>query len=433
MSWLRDLSKTQRSAMIGSTAGWGVDGFDFVLYSFVIPTLITAWGMTRSQAGLIATGALLTSSLGGWLAGILADRWGRVRVLQLTIVWFSACTFFSGLTNSFEQLFIVRALQGFGFGGEWAVGAVLVSEMIGAKNRGKAVGIMQSGYAVGWALATLAFSLFFSVFPENYAWRALFFVGILPSLLVVYLRRNVQEPEIFVKARRGSPVNENQSARFVEIFKPHLLKTTLFASLLATGIQGAYYAVLTWLPTYLKATRHLSALDTGGYLLVLIAGSFVGYLAGAFAMDRIGRRKTFIIFALLSAVVSSVYFAADLPVATIMFAGFPLGFTVSGMVGGFGAFLAELFPTPVRASGQGFAYNFGRVVAASFPPLIGSLSTAYSLPTVMATFALASFGCVILAVLILPETMGRSLEAVPADYDSPGTELAPARRSEGRS
>jgi MFS family permease len=409
MTWLRNLSKSQKSALIGSTVGWGVDGFDFVLYSFVIPTLIAAWGMTRSQAGFIATGALLTSAVGGWLAGVTADKWGRVRVLQMTVIFFSVCTFASGFTHSFEQLFFVRALQGFGFGGEWAVGAVLVSEVMEAKHRGKAVGIMQSGYAVGWALATLAFGVSYWLLPETIAWRVLFFVGILPALLVVYLRRNVKEPEVYL-AEKTRLTNGNIARQ--SIFRGPNLRITVFAGLLATGIQGAYYSVLIWLPTYLRSSRHLSALNASGYLLILILGSFLGYLAGAFLMDRIGRRKTFVGFALLSAITSYVYFAAALPDAVVAIAGFPLGFTVSGMVGGFGAFLSELFPTSVRATGQGFSYNAGRVVAAAFPPVIGALSAHYALPSVMVVFSLGSFLCVIFAVLLLPETRGMELDDV---------------------
>ncbi|MBO9641678.1 MAG: MFS transporter [Pseudacidovorax sp.] len=425
MTWLSTLDKKQRNALIGSTTGWAVDGFDFVLYSFVIPTLIAAWSMTRAEAGLIATGALLTSALGGWVAGMLADRFGRVRVLQWTVVWFSICTFLSGFTHSFEQLLIVRALQGFGFGGEWAVGAVLVAEVMEAKHRGKAVGVMQSGYAVGWALATVAFSVFFSLLPAELAWRALFIVGILPALLVVYLRRHVSEPEVFVAQRKHAQAEGRPSV--TEIFSRRLLRTTAFASLLAIGIQGAYYSVLTWLPTYLTSTRHLSPINTGGYLLVLILGSFLGYLAGAFLMDVIGRRRTFVIFALLSAAMSYVYFAAQLPDALIMLAGFPLGFTVSGMVGGFGAFLSELFPTRVRATGQGFSYNFGRVIAACFPPLIGVLSNHLPLATAMVGFALASFGCVIVAALCLPETQGVDLEEAGHAVADPAPIEAEAR------
>jgi MFS family permease len=408
MRWLSELSTPQRNALIGASAGWAVDGFDFVLYSFVMPTLMAAWGMTRSQAGLIATYALLTSSLGGWIAGSLADRWGRVRVLQLTILWFSACTFISGFTHSFAQLAVVRALQGFGFGGEWAVGAVLVAEMMDTKRRGTAVGVMQSAYAVGWALATAAYALFYSWVPEHYAWRALFWIGILPALLVLYLQSRVAEPDVFLTGRRAS----RPQGSFLDIFQAGIVPTLLLASLLATGIQGAYYAVVTWLPTYLSSVRHLSALNTGGYLLVLIVGSFLGYLTGAVAMDRFGRRKTFIVFALLSALTSALYFSAKLPAIWVMCAGFPLGFTVSGMIGGLGAFLAELFPTRLRGSAQGFAYNFGRLVAASFPPLIGLFSGSDSLASMMAFFALASFACVIAATALLPETLGRSLDTL---------------------
>lgn len=424
MSWLSDLSKPQRSALIGATAGWAVDGFDFVLYSFVMPTLIAAWGMSRSEAGLIATGALLTSAVGGWVAGTLADRWGRVKVLQLTVLWFSAFTFLSAFTNSFEQLAIVRALQGFGFGGEWAVGAVLVSEMMDTEHRGKAVGVMQSGYAVGWAFATVAFTLFFLWLPDHYAWRALFLVGILPALLVIYLRARVKEPTIFIAARdKGSRV----TVPLTEIFSRKLAPTVALASLLAVGIQGAYYAVVTWLPTYLSSVRSLSVVNTGSHLLVLISGSFLGYLTGAAAMDRFGRRKTFLSFAALSALTSSLYFSVDLPDFIVMYAGFPLGFTVSGMVGGLGAFLSELFPTRVRGSAQGFTYNFGRIVAASFPPLIGMLSESHSLAYMMVMFALGSFLCVIIAVLFLPETHGRSLDAI--DEEAQPTQILQAKES----
>ena len=411
MSWVSELSPIQRNALIGAGAGWAVDGFDFVLYSFVIPTLITQWAMSRGQAGFIATAALLTSAVGGWAAGILADRYGRVRVLQLTILWFSVCTFVCGLTDSFAELAAVRALQGFGFGGEWTVGAVLVSEMIGVQHRGKAVGVMQSGYAVGWALATCAFAFFFSWLPEHYAWRALFITGLLPALLVIYLRSKVTEPAVFVRSLPSS-ARISQGPSFLEIFSRPFMGTLLLTSLLAIGIQGAYYAVVIWLPTYLNSVRHLSVLDSGGDLLVLIAGSFFGYLSGAASMDRFGRRKTLITFALLSALTAYSYFSCQLPTTIAKMAGFPLGFTVSAMIGGLGAFLAELFPTRVRAAAQGFSYNCGRVVAASFPPLIGSLSAAYSLASMMMVFALGSFTCVIIASALLPETKGRSLDTI---------------------
>jgi MFS family permease len=411
MNWLASLSRPQRSAILGASAGWGIDGFDFVLYSLVMPTLMAAWAMTPTEAGWIATSGLVTSSIGGWLGGVLADRLGRVRVLQLTVVWFSVCTALSGVSNSFGQLAAIRALQGLGFGGEWAVGAVLVAEMIGAKHRGKAVGIVQSSYAVGWALATVMFALFFSWLPERYAWRALFFVGVVPALfLIVYLRWKVVEPPVFLSVRAKSH-SEKRISPLLEMFGRGCIRRTALASLLAIGIQGAYYSVVTWLPTYLQSVRHLSVGGTGENLLTLIFGSFLGYLVGAFAMDYVGRRKTFIAFALLSALTSYLYFAVPLPSAVVLLAAFPLGFTVSGMIGGLGAYLAELFPTRVRGSATGFTYNFGRIIAASFAPLIGFLSGTHALSTVMASFALGSFACVIAAALLLPETLGQRLEA----------------------
>src|SRR6185503_2569400 len=169
--------------------------------SFVIPTLIAAWGMSKGEAGMIATSALLLSAVGGWTAGALADRFGRVRVLQITIGWFAFFTFLSGFTNSFEQLLITRSLQGLGFGGEWAVGSVMVGEMIRPQHRGKAVGTVQSGWAVGWGVANLLFVLLYSILPEHLAWRAMFWSGILPALLVFYIRRNVPEPAVHSATR----------------------------------------------------------------------------------------------------------------------------------------------------------------------------------------------------------------------------------------
>ena len=155
--WLKHTSLVERRTLTATFAGYGVDGFDYMIYTFIIPTLLAAWGMSKAQAGYIATGALLTSAVGGWAAGVLADRFGRVRVLQWTVLWFAVFTFLSGFTDSFGQLFFTRAMQGFGMGGEWAVGSVLISETISAKHRGKAAGLVQSSWAVGWAVSAICF------------------------------------------------------------------------------------------------------------------------------------------------------------------------------------------------------------------------------------------------------------------------------------
>ena len=265
---------------------------DVMVYSLVLPTLLVEWHISKGQAGLLSTATLLFSSLGGWLAGILADRVGRVRMLKLTIFWFAFFTFLSGFTQNFQQLLIVRSLQGLGFGGEWAVGAALMGESIRARYRGRAVGTVQAGWAIGWGISVLLFTILFSRLPHELAWRVMFWIGILPALLIVYIRGKVEEPELFR--------NQKQTPKLLAIFSAPQLRTTLLASLMALGAQGGYHAVTTWLPFYLKTARGLSTLNTGGYLCVVIAGAFLGYLAAAYLSDAIGRKRTLILFAACS-------------------------------------------------------------------------------------------------------------------------------------
>lgn len=408
--WLQHTSPAERRTLTAAFAGYAVDGFDYMIYTFLIPTLIAAWSMSKAQAGYIATGALLTSAVGGWLAGVLADRYGRVRVLQWTVLWFAAFTFLSGFTTSPEQLFFTRAMQGFGMGGEWAVGSVLIAETIAARHRGRAVGLVQSSWAVGWAASALAFWGMYSVLPPETAWKVLFWIGILPALLTLYVRRNVKEPAVYVAAQARLR-ETGQKSNFLRIFHPSLLRTTVLASLLAAGMQGAYYSVTTWLPTFLKTERHLSVLGTSTYLLVLIGGSFAGYLTSAWLSDAIGRRRCFMLFAAMGIVLVLTYTQIPVTDSLMLLLGFPLGFFLSGIFSGMGAFLSELFPSDVRGSGQGFTYNFGRAIGAACPALIGELSSAYPLGQTIGWVGAACYAVVIVAALVLPETRGRELSA----------------------
>ena len=407
--WIFDLTAPERSTLVATFAGWALDGMDVMVYSFVIPTLIAAWHISKGQAGLLGTAALLISALGGWLAGLLADRFGRVRVLQITILWFAFFTFLSGFTNSFWQLLMTRGLQGLGFGGEWAVGSVLMGEAIRAKYRGKAVGTVQGGWAIGWGVTAISYTVLFSILPAAIAWRAMFWIGILPALLVFYIRREVPEPEVFHQTRaREAALGEG--SRFLEIFSPALLKTTLLTALLATGVQGGYYAITTWLPTFLKTTRGLSVLNTGGYLFVVIVGSFVGYMISAWLADRLGRKRTLILFAVCSFLTVTAYTYLPISNQLMLVLGFPLGFFASGSFSPVGAFFTELFPSRLRGSGQGFSYNFGRGIGALFPTLVGYLSARITLGHAISIFAVAAYLVMILAVLLLPETRGKELQ-----------------------
>jgi MFS family permease len=292
--WLRDTSAVERRALAAAYGGYGLDGFDFMMYSFVIPTLLTAWQMSKAEAGYITSGALVASAVGGWAAGILADRYGRARILQLTVLWFALFTFLSGFAQSFEQLFATRTLQGFGFGGEWAVGSVLVSEMVAPQYRGRAAGLVQSSWSVGWGLAAVAFWAVSALLPQDLAWRVVFWLGLLPGVFVIYIRRNVPEPPLYLASRaQRAAIPGEQRAAHPEwgIFGSNLLPTTLLATLLSTGMLAAYYSVTNWLPAFLSTERHLSVANTTGYMMMVIAGSLAGYLVSASLADALGRRR----------------------------------------------------------------------------------------------------------------------------------------------
>jgi MFS family permease len=407
-SWFRGLNLRERRTFWACFTGWALDAMDVQLYAVVMPTLIALWGISRAQAGTLGTAALLFSSIGGWIAGILADRFGRARVLRWTIAWFAVFTFLSGLTHSFWQLLATRSLQGLGFGGEWAAGAVLMSEVIDKRIRGRAVGTVQGGWSVGYGAAVLLYTLMFSIAPPERAWRYLFFLGLIPALFVFWIQHYVEEPEIFREESAVAPAH--RGLRFLEIFGPTLRRRTLLASMLAAGALGGNYVTLTWLATYLKSVRHLSVLGTGGYLGINICGSFLGYLISAHLSDALGRRKTFVIMACAAAVTVAGYTLLPLRDTAVLLLGFPLGFFQSGIIAGMGATFAELFPTRVRATGQGFSYNTGRAVGSLVPALVGVAAAGVGLGQAMGVCAAGSYVLVLIAVGMLPETRGRELE-----------------------
>ncbi|MFL6650315.1 MAG: MFS transporter, partial [Sulfurifustaceae bacterium] len=245
----------------------------------------------------------------------------------------------------------------------------------------------------------------FTVLPAEQAWRAMFLLGALPALLVFYLRRHVPEPAVAAEARRS----RQAKPAIWKIFGPGIVKTTILASLLGVGAQGGYYAVATWLPTFLKAERGLTVVGSTGYLAFLITGAFAGYLVGAYLADRVGRRNLFLIFSVGAIVLILAYTQMTISNNVILYLGFPLGFFASGYFSGMGPFLTELFPTPLRGSGQGFSYNFGRGIGALFPTLVGYLSATMSLANAMAIFAIAAYGLMFVAAVLLPETRGKVL------------------------
>lgn len=408
-SWYRQVTAKERKTFWACFSGWALDALDVQMFSLAIPALIAAFSLSKADAGLISGATLVASAIGGWFAGALSDRYGRVKTLQITIIWFSFFTFLSAFAQSFPQLLVLKALQGFGFGGEWAAGAVLMAETIRAEHRGKAMGTVQSAWAVGWGGAVLLFSVLFSLLPQEMAWRVMFVIGLLPALLVVYVRRSVQETDAFLAGQKAA-ASKPAGSTLLGIFRPDVLRLTIIGSLLGVGAHGGYYALMTWLPTYLKTEKHLSVLSTGGYLAVIIVAFWCGCIASSQLLDRIGRRRTVAFFALACVATVLCYLFLPLSDAQMLVCGFPLGFFAAGIPASLGALFNELYPSGIRGTGVGFCYNFGRVASAGFPVLVGHMSDSMPLGQAIGIDAAIAYSLVVVAVLMLPETKGRKME-----------------------
>ncbi len=410
--WLRELDRRERTTMVGCLLGWSLDALDVQLFSLVIPTLLTLWGISRADAGLLGTVTLLVSALGGWIAGAMSDRFGRVRVLQISVLWYALFTFLCGFAQDFTQLFVLRALQGVGFGAEWSAGAVLMGEAIRDRYRGRAVGTVQSGWALGWGAAVVLYTVVFAWLPEALAWRVLFWAGLAPALLVFWVRKHVEEPDIFQRSAGGGP---RGARRLFAVLQRPYLATTVKLVAMVTGAQGGAYALAVWLPTYLRTTRGFSIGMAGGYLLVHILGAWLGFLAGAYLADAIGRRSTFLLSAGGAVIAVAAFLVLPLSDGMQLLVAAPLGFVVYMMFSPMGAFMTELYPTAVRGAGQGFCYNAGRAAGALFPALVGFLSDRMPLGVAIALFAFAAYGIQVVALLLLPETRGRTVAHVPVE------------------
>jgi MFS family permease len=402
--WLGELSRKERLTLIGCFGGWSLDAFDTQIYPFTIASLIGLWGLSKGEAGLIGTATLIASALGGWGAGWLADRFGRVRVLLATLLGYAFFTFLCGFAWNFTSLLVFRTLEGVSFGGEWTAGAVLMAETIRDAWRGRAVGVVQSGWAVGWGAAALASTAAFALLPESLAWRSLFWMGILPAAFVLWIRRHLTEPH-------ASPPAKGEKAKGLPIFRPPLLRPTLLIALMVVGAQALNYSVSIWLPAYLKLERGLSLGMTGGYMLLHIFGAWLGFVGGAHLADLWGRRATFLVSALAAIALLPLYLFLPLGARAVFWLGLPLGIALYLMFAPMGPFMSEMYPAACRGLGQGFCYNAGRAAGALFPALIGFFAARLGLGGAIALFGLLGAALMLAALAALPETRGRPLAA----------------------
>jgi MFS family permease len=404
--WYKTLSGREKKTFWACFSGWSLDAMDAQFFSFMIPALMAIWHLSKTQAGYLGTTALIATAIGGWVSGILADRIGRLRVLQFTVLWFAVFSCLAGFAQSFHQLLVLRFLQGLGFGGEWAAGAVLMGEIIRPEHRGKAVGCIQSGYGVGWTLATLIATMAFWALPQGIAWRALFWFSVTPAILLVFMRRHLEEPEIFKATRAKERQAGAEAPGMLAIFHANILRTTILSSLLALGVIGAGSAVIPWLPTFLKTTRHLSVGSVGLYMTTITVGSFLGFIGSAYLTDYIGRRRNFLLVSVVSWLVMLAYLFLPLNNALLLLMSFPVGFCLGASYSTLGPYFTELFPTAIRGAGQAFAYNFGKGIGAFCVVLVGLLADHMPLGQAIGLFTLAGYSLAIVATLLLPETRG---------------------------
>ncbi len=414
--WYTQSSARVKRVFWTCSVAWALDSMDALVYGFMIPTLMTVFGLTLLQAQYINTANFVTSALGGWIGGWLCDRYGRARLLQFTILWFSFFSFLSGFATNYHELMICRVLQGLGFGAEWAVGAVLLGEMISAKHRGKAVGTVQSAAPIGTGLAALMAGPLIAVLPAEYGWRAVFWIGMLPALLVFFVRRADDDSEVYLQMRQRLQA-ENRKPQAWAIFQPAMLRITALASLLAIGVQGAAFSISNYLTVFLHNERGLSTAVAGVYVLINSAGGFVGTQVNAYCSDRMGRRRMFQLFGVGFVVMASFYLLAPLGNSawTLLPVGMVYGFFQFGLYSSFGPYFTELYPTEMRGSGQAFAYNLGRAMSGLvFSIPVALIATNHKVSTAMLVMALSGIACAIIATLMLPETAGRDLhEAAP--------------------
>lgn len=402
--WYRTLDAYRRRVFWLTFGGFTVNALNIQLYAFVLPALLALWGLSHAQAGLVASVALVSSAAGGWSAGLLADRWGRARMLRCSIVGVALATVLCGLAGSFEQLLVARAVQGFCFGADLAVGAVFIGEMAPAAIRGRMAGTAQSGWAVGWGLAAMIATALLAMLPPDIGWRATFVAGLLPTLPLLIWRRQLREPEAFLRSQRDSS--------WRAIFAGAALPSTLKGTLIAAGMHSGYWAIATWWPAMLHVERGLSTAAGSLYLGVLIAGALAGYVFGAWLSDTAGRRMALGCFAIGGLLIALVYLHLPVSDTALLALSAPLGFVATGIFGVIGPALTELYPTELRGAGLGFCYNCGRGLAGTTPALIGISAGQVGVGQAVGLYVACAYGLVLAMALLLPETRGSELKSL---------------------
>jgi MFS family permease len=403
-AWPRDITSAERKSLIAGSLGWMLDAMDVMLYSFVLTSLILEFGMSTRTAGFLSSLTLIASAIGGFLFGILADRIGRTRALMASILVYSLASAACGLSHSIPQLAFFRFLLGLGMGGEWTAAAALIAETWRAEHRAKALGLMQSSYAIGEAIAAL---IVLAVLP-HYGWRTVFFVGVLPALLVFWIYKGVPEPDLW----KNRVATQKKGSGLSLLREKTVLRNGLIATAMnACGMFG-YWGLFTWIPSYLslpvsRGGRGLSIVAGTTFYLVLSPGKWLGYASFGFFADAFGRRKPYFSYLLIAAMLVPLYGIIQNPLWLMLLGPF-VAFFGTGFFSGYAAIASEIFPGEIRAAAMGLSYNIGRGLSAAAPLVVGAIADRYGFLPGFFLLA-AAFLMAALLALLLPETRGRQL------------------------
>jgi MFS family permease len=405
--WWKESTPAARRALTAASFGWMLDSFDVMLYAMVLAYLMKDLGMSKGTAGLLGSLTLLASAAGGMVFGIIADRFGRTRALRASILIYSLFTAACGLAATVPMLAVFRLFLGLGMGGEWASGAALVSETWPAEHRGKALGLMQSFWAVGYAAAAL---VTYIILPR-WGWRPVFFIGVLPALFTFWIQAKVEEPEIWKAQKRRDAAENRQDER--PHFSRRLKGITAAVVIMNAFTMFAWWGFNLWIPGFLSLGRDQGGLGLGARRMSALVffmqfGMWLGYLTFGYISDSFGRKRTYVVFLVAAACLVFAYSTIDRPLV-LFFLGPFVAFFGTGYFSGFGALTAELYPTRIRATAQGFTYNIGRVASAVAPIAIGSLAQTRGFGV---SFLMTSVAFLLAAVMWIwiPETKGLALE-----------------------
>lgn len=386
---------------MAASLGWMLDAFDVMLYALVLRAVRADLNLSADVAGGLQSLTLLASAAGGLLFGVLADRWGRTRALMLSVLIYSIFTAACGFAQTALQLAVFRIFLGIGMGGEWASGAALVAETWKARDRGKALGLMQSSWAIGYGLAALVNYLVQDV--AGYGWRTVFFVGVAPALFAFWVRKGVAEPAMWHAAR----AKVSKMSLGAALAAPGI-GVTIALMLMNAATMFAWWGFNTWVPSYLQSPAiNLSGPKMNGFIIAMQAGMWLGYVTFGFVSDTVGRKRTYVSYLVLAAVFVLAYASTSNPTALLLL-GPVTAFFATGFFSGFGAVTAELYPTEARATSQGVTYNFGRIASAAAPWVVGGLTQSHGFPAAL-SLAAAAYALAAVFWVFIPETAGREM------------------------